>query len=94
VGAGSPGAARLGAVRSGSLPLRAKSASQRGRRSPSGANRSMALRSSFSGIVGLPQSRPLANDQSSVAITPTQPAARARSSRRTIASRSPIQYVW
>ena len=48
----------------------------------------------MSGIDGLPQSRPLENDQSSVAISPTAPAARARSIRSTIASLVPIQYIW
>ena len=61
---------------------------------PSGANRSMALRSIFSGIVGLPQSRPLENDQSVVMIRPTAPAARARSIRATSLSRPPVQYIW
>ena len=34
------------------------------------------------------------NDQSRVTISPTAPAARARSIRATITSRSPIQYIW
>ncbi len=44
-----------------------------------------------SGMVGLPQSRPWENDQSSVAMRPTAPAARARSTRAMIWSRDPIQ---
>ena len=51
-------------------------------------------RSIFSGMRGLPQSRPFENDQSSVAIRPTAPAARARSIRASIWSRVPHQYIW
>jgi hypothetical protein len=47
-----------------------------------------------SGIFGLPQSRPLANVQSKVRISPTAPAARARSTRASISARPPIQYTW
>ena len=54
----------------------------------------MVLRSTFSGISGLPQSRPIENDQSRVAIRPLAPAACARSMRWTITSRSPVQYIW
>ena len=61
---------------------------------PSGANRSMACRSIFSGMAGLPQSRPLENDQSVVMIRPTAPALRARSIRATSLSRPPVQYIW
>ena len=43
-----------------------------------------SCRSIRSGMAGLPQSRPLENDQSSVAMSPTAPAARARSSRSAI----------
>ena len=43
---------------------------------------------------GDPQSRPNENDQSSVAISPTPPAARARSIRAAISSRPPTQYIW
>ena len=42
-------------------------------------------------VAGLPQSRPLENDQSKVAIRPTAPAARTRSRRWAISSLSPIQ---
>jgi hypothetical protein len=43
------------------------------------------------GTFGLPQSRLCTNDQSSVTMIPTAPAARARSMRATIESRSPAQ---
>ena len=75
-------------------PDRTKSRSQRGRRSPSGANLIIDLRSIRSGISGLPQSRPIENDQSRVAIRPTAPALAARSIRCCIASRLPVQYIW
>ena len=55
-------APRAGHVRDrqvGGLPVRAKPASQRGRISTSGANRTMVLRSRRSGMAGLPQSRPM-----------------------------------
>ena len=51
----------------------------------------MALRSMRSGITGLPQSRPVANDQSRVTMRPLTPAARARSIRRIMVSRLPDQ---
>jgi hypothetical protein len=51
----------------------------------------MVRRSIFSGIDGLPQSRPLENDQSSVTISALAPARRARSIRCTIASLLPDQ---
>lgn len=89
-----PGAARFGVVRSGTLPVFANSHSHFGRVMPSGANWNIALRSIFSGIDGLPQSRPLENDQSSVMIRPVAPAARARSMRWSSVSRSPTQYIW
>lgn len=54
----------------------------------------MALRSSRSGIFGLPQSRPCEKDQSSVTISALAPASRAWSIRRSMASRVPIQYIW
>ena len=81
----------FGAVRSGSCPDLAKAYSQRGRRSASGAKRAIVLQVSVSGITGLPQSRPWENDQSKVAISPTAPAARARSIRWRISSRVPTQ---
>ena len=59
-----------------------------------GAIRTIVLRSTFSGISGLPQSRPIENDQSRVAIRPIAPAVWARSIRWTITSRSPVQYIW
>src|ERR1700756_5528867 len=54
----------------------------------------MVARSIRSGIFGLPQSRARSNVQSSVAISPTAPAARARSTRAAISSRLPTQYTW
>ena len=42
-------------------------------------------------MLGLPQSRPWENDQSEVTISPTAPAARARSARCRISSRVPAQ---
>jgi len=42
---------------------------------------------------GLPQSRPCENVQSSVRMSPAAPAARARSTRASIASRVPAQYI-
>src|ERR1700750_1559814 len=54
----------------------------------------MVARLIRSGIFGLPQSRPLANVQSKVRISPTAPAARARSTRASISARPPIQYTW
>ncbi len=58
---------------------------------PSGARRTRVRRSIFSGIVGLPQSRPLENDQSRVTIRPWAQARRARSIRWAIWSRLPDQ---
>ena len=58
---------------------------------PSGARRARVRRSIFSGIAGLPQSRPLANDQSRVTIRPLAPACRARSIRWMIWSLVPDQ---
>ena len=81
----------FGVVRSGYLPVRANESNQAGWASASGAKRSIAFRSTVSGMVGLPQSRPCENDQSSVAMRPTAPAARARSTRSAIWSRVPIQ---
>ena len=45
-------------------------------------------------MCGLPQSRPIENDQSSVTMSPTAPAVRARSIRAAIVSLSPTQYIW
>ena len=81
----------LGVVRSGALPVLAKDQNHRGWDSASGAKRSIVRRSTVSGMVGLPQSRPWENDQSRVAMRPTAPAARARSTRAWICSRVPIQ---
>ena len=55
---------------------------------------STAFASIFSGIHGLPQSRPLEKDQSSVRMIPLAPASFALLSRWTIVSRSPDQYIW
>ena len=65
-----------------------------GLRSTSGANRSACRTSIFSGMGGAPQSRRVANDQSRVTIRPWAPAARARSARARMRSRSPDQYSW
>ena len=46
------------------------------------------------GIFGLPQSRPWQNDQSSVRMSPTAPAAGPAPSGPAIESRSPAQYIW
>ena len=56
--------------------------------------RTVVRRSICSGIFGLPQSRPCEKLQSVVAIRPTAPAARARSTRAAIASLPPSQYIW
>ena len=82
----------FGTVRSGILPVRPKAHSQPGWVIASGAYFSMALRSTFSGMAGLPQSRPIEKDQSSVTMRPTTPAARARSIRSSIRSLLPVQY--
>ena len=83
-----------GAVRSGICPACANCRAQRGRAPTCGAIRTIVFRSTFSGISGLPQSRPIENDQSSVAINPTAPACLARCIRWIIMSRSPVQYIW
>ena len=75
-------------------PTRPNSHIQRGLVITSGAIRIIVLRSIFSGISGLPQSRPMENDQSRVAIRPLAPAARARSMRWIMTSRLPVQYIW
>ena len=65
-----------------------------GRVTTEGACRIISCRVIFSGIRGDPQSRPKENDQSSVTMIPTAPAARARSILAAISSRSPTQYIW
>ncbi len=60
----------------------------------SGDSRKTVRRFIFSGIFGLPQSRPCEKDQSVVTIMPTAPAARARSTRSANAFRPPSQYTW
>ena len=95
VGASSPGlAAMFGTFRSGGPPLFAQSTNHCGRESTSGANFAIVCKFIWSGIAGLPQSRPKANVQSVVRIRPTAPASRARSSRRSIPSLPPSQYDW
>ena len=81
----------FGVVRSGRLPVLAKERNQAGLARASGAKRAIARRFTVSGMVGLPQSRPCEKDQSRVAMSPTAPAARARSTRARIWSRVPIQ---
>jgi hypothetical protein len=81
-------------VRSGIPPWRMKSITQRGRTIPSGANRSIALKSSRSGMGGLPQSRRVANVQSKVTMRACAPAFFARSARCRMRSRVPTQYIW
>ena len=81
----------LGVVRSGSAPLRSQRSAHAGRRSASGENFTIVFRSSFSGMLGLPQSRPWENDQSSVTMIPAAPAARARSTRARMTSLEPDQ---
>ena len=76
------------------MPARANCSAQRGRVTTPGASRIFVMKSIFSGISGLPQSRPIENDQSNVAINPTAPAVLARCIRCTITSRSPVQYIW
>ncbi len=66
----------------------------RGRVTPSGTYLRIVFQSIFSGIDGLPQSRPWENDQSSVTIRPFAPARLARSARAASVSRSPTQYIW
>ena len=58
----------FGAVRSGKRPVLTNDHNHAGRANTSGASLNAALRSIFSGIHGEPQSRPLENDQSVVAI--------------------------
>src|ERR1700758_3370577 len=84
----------FGTVRAGGGGGRGEGARHRGRASACGAYRSMVARFICSGIFGLPQSRPLSNVQSRVMISPTAPAARARSTRASISARPPIQYTW
>src|SRR6201993_4908505 len=94
----------FGTRRSGGRRVRAYRASHRGRTTACGAYRSMVARSIRCGIAGLPQSRPVSNVQSSVAISPAAPPAppppppprgagppppRPPSPRR-----PPIQYTW
>ncbi len=90
-GGSSPGRAMFGTPRSGGPPARAYRASQRGRTIASGACRIIVRRSIRCGIVGLPQSRACEKVQSVVTISPTAPAARARSTRARIRSRPPDQ---
>src|SRR5580693_2236665 len=84
----------FGTFRSGGRRVRAYRASHCGRARACGAYRSMVARSIRCGIFGLPQSRPVSNVQSRVMISPTAPAARARSTRASISARPPIQYTW
>src|SRR5580693_7636807 len=84
----------FGTLRSGGRKVPAYRASHRGRTTACGAYRTMVPRLIRSGIAGLPQSRPLANVQSKVMISPTAPAARARSTRASISGRPPTQYIW
>ena len=81
-GSGRPGAPCSARSGPAARPDRTNSSSQRGRteglgREPRHRRDSRAVRGSY----GLPQSRPWRNDQSSVAMIPTAPAARARSMR-------------
>ncbi|CAB4677282.1 unannotated protein [freshwater metagenome] len=84
----------FGAVRSGMRPVFANAKSQPGFCRTSGASLIAALMSIFSGIHGLPQSRPFENDQSRVTMRPFAPASRARFIRCTRVSLSPHQYIW
>ncbi len=84
---------RLGALRSGIPPSRNRSAHP-GRESPMGRNSTRVERVTRSGMVGLPQSRRLANDQSRVRMSPFAPAWRACSTRSAMSSRVPTQYSW
>ena len=81
-------------MRPGIPPVLSQEYSQAGRASAPGACRSISGSAIFSGILGDPQSRPKENDQSSVTMTPTAPAARARSMRAAMSSRGPTQYIW
>ncbi|CAB4622271.1 unannotated protein [freshwater metagenome] len=84
----------FGALRSGSLPVLRYANSHLGFESACGESLIIVLRSSFSGIQGLPQSRPFEKVQSSVRMMPLAPAALARSRRCTMTSRPPLQYIW
>ena len=81
----------FGTSSAGGEPDRAHCSAQRGRSSTSGAKRAIVRASSCAGIVGLPQSRACEYVQSSVRMSPATPAARARSTRASIASREPAQ---
>ena len=81
----------MGTVSAGGLRVLANSRNQRGRTIPCGDILIAVSMFIFSGILGLPQSRPCEKLQSVVAINPTAPAARARSARSAIASRPPSQ---
>ena len=94
VGGSSPPTGMFGTVRSGILPARSIRRPQRGRVTPSGMYLISVLRSIFSGMAGLPQSRPWENDQSRVTMSPLAPAFLARSARAARVSRSPTQYIW
>ena len=91
VGTWASRAPRLGTRRSGRAPLRIQRTRYSGLVATWGAYRSIALKSSFSGSQGLPQSRRESNTQSSVMIRPLAPAARARSARARMSSRLPTQ---
>src|SRR6201995_4345658 len=84
----------FGTVRSGILPLRRNSMPQRGRLTPSGMYLRIVFQSIFSGMDGLPQSRPCENDQSRGTMGALGPARLARSARAASVSRSPTQYIW
>src|SRR5690625_2531452 len=98
VGPISPWLTRLGVVRSGNRLLtttsRAHSAAHLGLTAISGAMVIIALPLSRSGMAGLPQSRPIENDQSVVRMTPAAPAALARSKRASTCSLPPSQDTW
>src|SRR4051794_36120668 len=84
----------FGTVRSGILPERRNARPHRGRDAPSGMYFRIVFQSIFSGMDGLPQSRPWEKDQSSVTMRPLAPAFFARSARAARVSRSPTQYIW
>ena len=84
----------FGTVRSGILPARSNRGPSAAGMTPSGTYLISVLRSIFSGMAGLPQSRPWENDQSRVTIRPLAPAFLARSARAARVSRSPTQYIW
>ena len=75
-------------------PALANSISHLGLTITCGANCTIVFRSTFSGMTGLPQSRPYEKDQSRVRIRPFAPASFACAIRLTIVSRVPIQYIW